>query len=88
MSLKRQSRRALYVTKMRADGGSMPRGVPEASLTHSGGSGHPPEALFGDPLDAPATQNEWLNCSSGCEERSTAPLDAADHEPQLSADNE
>ena len=34
---------------MRADGGSMPRGVREASLTHPGGSGHPPEALFGDP---------------------------------------
>ena len=73
---------------MCAADGSVPRGVSEASLTHSGGSGHPPEAIFGDPLDAPATQNEWLNCSSGCGERSTAPLDAADHEPQLSADNE
>ena len=35
-----------WVTKTRADDGSVPRALPEASRGHSGGSGHPPGAIF------------------------------------------
>ena len=35
-----------WVTKTRADDGSVPRALPEASRSHSGGSEDPPEAIF------------------------------------------
>ena len=35
-----------WVTKTRADDGSVPRALPEASRGHSGGPGHPPGAIF------------------------------------------
>ena len=35
-----------WVIKTRADDGSVPRALPEASRSHSGGSEDPPEAIF------------------------------------------
>ena len=38
--------RHFFDTKTRADDGSVQRAVPEASRSDSGGSGHPPKAVF------------------------------------------
>ena len=49
----------LEATKTRADDGSVPRALPEASRSHSGGSEDSPEAIFEGIFD-----DFWVTISS------------------------